>query len=74
MPYRKIAAALVSAFAMHLSWNSLLAQSLYTVPQGIESIWASPENPLGEKGRVLKQMLAERADPRFRSKPENRLR
>ena len=51
MPYRKISAALVSALAMHLSWNSVLAQSLYSVPQGIESRWASPENPLGEKGK-----------------------
>lgn len=27
------------------------AQSLYTLPEGIESRWASPENPLGEKGK-----------------------
>lgn len=27
------------------------AQSLYTLPEGIETRWASPENPRGEKGR-----------------------
>jgi hypothetical protein len=26
------------------------AQSLYTVPSGVETRWASPENPRGEKG------------------------
>ena len=28
-----------------------LAQSLYTAPEGVETRWASPENPLGEKGK-----------------------
>jgi hypothetical protein len=27
------------------------AQSLYTLPEGIETRWASPENPLGEKSK-----------------------
>lgn len=29
----------------------LQAQALYTVPSGVETRWASPENPLGEKGK-----------------------
>ena len=28
-----------------------LAQSLYTAPEGVETRWASPENPFGEKGK-----------------------
>jgi len=28
------------------------AQSLYTFPEGVETRWASPENPQGEKGRA----------------------
>jgi hypothetical protein len=30
--------------------GSLHAQSLYTLPNGVETRWASPENPNGEKG------------------------
>ena len=31
------------------------AQDLFTMPPaGVESRWASPENPTGEKGRVLR--------------------
>ena len=30
--------------------TSSQAQSLYTVPSGVETRWASPENPRGEKG------------------------
>src|SRR5215467_4709672 len=29
----------------------LFAQSMYTAPDTIETRWASPENPLGEKGK-----------------------
>ncbi len=31
---------------------SLVAQSLYTFPEGTETRWASPENPKGEKGKA----------------------
>jgi hypothetical protein len=33
------------------SINQSLGQSLYTLPEGIETRWASPENPRGEKGK-----------------------
>ena len=28
------------------------AQALYELPEGVESRWASPENPTGQKGRA----------------------
>ncbi len=27
------------------------AQALYEIPEGVETRWASPENPTGEKGK-----------------------
>ena len=37
--------------ALFLVACSLAAQPLYTVPQGVETRWASPENPSGERGK-----------------------
>ena len=33
------------------TFETVAAQSLYTLPAGIETRWASPENPQGEKGK-----------------------
>ena len=51
MPTPKVLFALGLALAVHYGRNSALAQSLYTLPDGIETRWASPENPQGEKGK-----------------------
>ena len=32
-------------------WVNASAQSLYSLPPGVETRWASPENPLGEKSK-----------------------
>src|SRR5215472_9364204 len=46
-------AAFASAVVLLLPYGDSrsLAQSLYAAPEGIETRWASPENPLGEKGK-----------------------
>src|SRR5215467_5990807 len=46
-------AVLVSAVVLLLPSGTarLFAQSLYTAPDTVETRWASPENPLGEKGK-----------------------
>ena len=44
----------VSALAVHGLAQSVPpspTQSLYTLPEGVETRWASPENPKGEKGK-----------------------
>jgi hypothetical protein len=43
---------LAVAAVMIFGGDGVLAQSLYTVPPGIDARWASPENPRGEKGRA----------------------
>lgn len=43
--------ALTVVAAIYSGQNRLFAQSLYTLPEGVETRWASPENPLGEKGK-----------------------
>jgi len=47
----KVLFALAPAPVVLCGRNSVLAQSLYTLPDGIETRWASPENPEGEKGK-----------------------
>ena len=46
-------AVLVFTVALILQCGDVrsLAQSLYTAPEGVETRWASPENPLGEKAK-----------------------
>src|SRR5215469_8326893 len=46
-------AMLVFAVALLLQCGDVrsLAQSLYTAPEGVETRWASPENPLGDKAK-----------------------
>lgn len=40
-----------------------LAQSLYTAPEGVETRWASPENPLGEKGKGARTNAGRKGHP-----------
>jgi hypothetical protein len=51
MQARKILFTLVFALTIGRSLNCVAAQSLYTIPDGVESRWASFENPGGEKGK-----------------------
>jgi hypothetical protein len=46
----KITRLFVTAMAA-CGWGNASAQSLYSLPPGVETRWASPENPLGEKSK-----------------------
>lgn len=45
-----------------------LAQSLYTAPKGVETRWASPENPLSEKGKGAQTNAGRKGRPAIRVK------
>jgi hypothetical protein len=51
MPTGKILFTLAVTLAVGDWRDRALAQSLYTLPAGIETRWASPENPGGEKSK-----------------------
>ena len=51
MPTGKILFTLAVTLAVGGWWDRALAQSLYTLPEGSETRWASPENPGGEKSK-----------------------
>jgi hypothetical protein len=40
-------------------------QDLYTFPEGVETRWASPENPKGEKGRAAETEGGRKGSPSF---------
>ncbi|HSS95691.1 MAG TPA: glycoside hydrolase family 172 protein [Terriglobales bacterium] len=40
-----------------------LAQSLYQFPEGVETRWASPENPRGEKGKAASENAGRKGRP-----------
>ena len=40
-------------------------QSLYTFPGNVETRWASPENPTGEKGQAGKANAGRKGSPAF---------
>lgn len=42
---------LVVVFVLTAGVPRVFAQALYEIPEGVETRWASPENPKGEKGR-----------------------
>jgi hypothetical protein len=48
---RRMMFALTVAAVIHCGQDRSFAQSLYALPEGVETRWASPENPLGEKGK-----------------------
>jgi Protein of unknown function (DUF2961) len=52
MATRKILFAFVVAAVLCCGRSGVLAQSLYTLPEGVDTRWASAENPLGEKGKA----------------------
>jgi hypothetical protein len=51
MRNRKIQLALAVAVVLQCGRARVLAQALYTLPEGVDTRWASPENPRGEKGK-----------------------
>ena len=52
MTTRTILFAFAVAAVLHCGRSGVLAQSLYTLPEGVDTRWASAENPLGEKGNA----------------------
>ena len=50
MLIRPGAFVLVLCTIAEVSIGTTHAQALYTAPSGVETRWASPENPRGEKG------------------------
>jgi hypothetical protein len=51
MQSRKIRLGLALVLAAGFGLNRAAAQSLYTLPEGVQTRWASPENPGAEKGK-----------------------
>jgi Protein of unknown function (DUF2961) len=54
-----LALALISVFG----GGRLQGQSLYTLREGVETRWASPENPLGEKGKAAQSNAGRKGRP-----------
>ena len=52
MTTRTILFAFAVAAVLQCGRSGVLAQSLYTLPEGVDTRWASAENPLGEKGNA----------------------
>jgi hypothetical protein len=51
MQSRKILLGLALVLVAGCGLKRAAAQSLYTLPEGVQTRWASPENPGGEKGK-----------------------
>jgi hypothetical protein len=51
-----------------------VADEWYVVPDGIETRWASPENPRGERGQGDRRMVGARARRSSHWQPVNRAR
>lgn len=51
MLIRKALLVIALALAVNCGRNGVLAQSLYTLPDEVETRWASPENPQGEQAK-----------------------
>src|SRR5918993_4000249 len=47
----KSGSVVVAALLLFAGARAACAQALYELPEGVETRWASPENPRGEKGR-----------------------
>ncbi|HMD84188.1 MAG TPA: glycoside hydrolase family 172 protein [Terriglobia bacterium] len=48
---------------LHATRQTSVAQSLFTLPQGVETRWASPENPGGEKGKAAQTNAGRKGKP-----------
>ena len=51
MQFRKIRLGVALLLMAGCSLSKAAAQSLYTLPDGVQTRWASAENPGGEKGK-----------------------
>lgn len=51
MQFHKIRFGLALLLIAGCALSKAAAQSLYTLPEGVQTRWASPENPGGEKGK-----------------------
>src|SRR5438270_11719412 len=49
--FRKIRLGIALLLVAGCSLSRAAAQSLYSLPDGVQTRWASPENPGGEKGK-----------------------
>ena len=56
-----IAALLVSVCSVFIA--TALGQSLYEMPEGVETRWASGENPKGEKGMAARSNAGRKGSP-----------
>lgn len=54
---------LYSALALLLPGAAALAQPLYVLPDDVETRWASPENPAGEKGKAAQSNAGRKGRP-----------
>jgi len=62
-------AALLASFA----FLPALAQSLYEIPDGVQTRWASPENPRGLKGKAAQENGGRKGRPNIDLKPGGQL-
>ncbi|MGH9944221.1 MAG: glycoside hydrolase family 172 protein [Pyrinomonadaceae bacterium] len=51
MSFKEESGRLLTIVLLLLATQAIPAQELYEIPDGVETRWASPENPKGEKGR-----------------------
>ncbi|HEU4389891.1 MAG TPA: DUF2961 domain-containing protein, partial [Blastocatellia bacterium] len=61
MSLRTLCACVVVLSAVHC----LTAQSLFVLPDNVETRWASPENPKGEKGKAAQANGGRKGSPSF---------
>ncbi len=63
MHSRRIAFLLTTLAITYCMSNRAAAQALYTMPEGVESRWASPENPAGKKGKGAQSNAGRKGRP-----------
>ena len=56
----KLNCLVIVALVVFTGAPSVSAQALYEIPEGVETRWASPENPTGERGKGAQAMGATR--------------
>jgi hypothetical protein len=61
-PVKAVGAILVAFCSLGVTGG---AQSLYVMPDGVETRWASPENPRGERGQGGKENGTRKGSPAF---------
>jgi hypothetical protein len=59
----KLCCLLITGLLIAASSSQVQAQALYEIPDGVETRWASPENPTGERGRGGQAMGGRKGSP-----------